>query len=305
MNGNQALIRAFIAAFNANDLQRIMAGFPSRADQEKLAEALQKLSEEDPTFRVKVDPDTGQTIISGMGELHLEIIVDRMLREFRVSANVGRPEVTYKETIAEVAEVEERFVRQTGGRGQYAHVKIRISPAPRGAGLVFEDRTTGGVIPREFIPSVEKGVREGMESGVLAGYPLIDVRVELLDGSFHEVDSSEMAFKVAGAMALKRAARKAKPVLLEPIMDVEIVTPAEYMGDITGDLASKRAKIAGMAPRGDSQIIAATVPLVEMFGYATTLRSLTQGRAVYSMEFARFEPAPKQVVERITQAVGW
>jgi elongation factor G len=277
----------------------------SKADQEKLAEALQRLSEEDPTFRVKVDPDTGQTIISGMGELHLEIIVDRMLREFRVSANVGRPEVTYKETISEPAEVEERFVRQTGGRGQFAHVKIRLSPADRGSGLIFENQTVGGVIPREFISSVEKGVREGMESGVLAGYPLIDVNVELIDGSFHEVDSSELAFKVAGAMALKKAARLAKPVLLEPIMDVEIVTPAEYMGDITGDLASKRAKIAGMAPRADSQIIAATVPLVEMFGYATTLRSLTQGRPVYSMEFARFEPAPKQVVERITQAVGW
>jgi elongation factor G len=277
----------------------------SKADQDRLADALTKLSEEDPTFRVKIDEDTGQTIIAGMGELHLEIIVDRMVREYKVQANVGRPEVSYKETIAGPAKVETRFVRQTGGHGQYAHIVLEVAPGERGTGLVFEDGTTGGVIPREFVPAVEKGVREGMEAGVLAGFPMVDIRARLVDGSFHEVDSSEMSFKVAGAMAIKDAARKAKPVLLEPIMDVEVVTPPEYMGDVTGDLASRRGKVAGMVPRGDAQVIAASVPLAEMFGYATALRSVTQGRAVYSMEFARFEPAPKQVVERFTRAVGW
>ncbi len=277
----------------------------SQADQERLADALQKLADEDPTFRVKIDEDTGQTIISGMGELHLEIIIDRLMREFKVQANVGRPEVAYKETVAGAAKVEQRFVRQTGGHGQYAHVVLEVAPGERGSGLVFEDATSGGVIPKEFVPAVEKGVREAMESGVLAGYPMVDVHVRLVDGSAHEVDSSEIAFKVAGSMALKEAARKAKPVLLEPIMDVEVVTPPEYMGDVTGDLASRRGKVAGMVPRGDAQVIAASVPLAEMFGYATQLRSLTQGRAVYSMEFARFEPAPKQVVERFTKAVGW
>jgi elongation factor G len=277
----------------------------SKADQDRLTDALTKLSEEDPTFRVKIDEDTGQMIIAGMGELHLEILVDRMLREFKVQANVGRPEVSYKETISQAATSETRFVRQTGGHGQYAHVVIEVEPAERGTGLVFEDRTKGGAIPKEFVSAAENGIREGMEAGVLAGYPLTDVAVRLVDGSTHEVDSSELAFKVAGSMAIKDAAKKAGPVLLEPIMDVEVVTPAEYMGDVTGDLNARRGKVAGMVPRGDAQVIAATVPLSEMFGYATQLRSVTQGRAVYSMEFARFEPAPQQVVDRFTKAVGW
>ena len=277
----------------------------SKADQDRLTDALTKLSEEDPTFRVKIDEDTGQMIIAGMGELHLEILVDRMLREFKVQANVGRPEVSYKETISQTATSETRFVRQTGGHGQYAHVVIEVEPAERGTGLVFEDRTKGGAIPKEFVNAAENGIREGMETGVLAGYPLTDVAVRLVDGSTHEVDSSELAFKVAGSMAIKDAAKKAGPVLLEPIMDVEVVTPAEYMGDVTGDLNARRGKVAGMVPRGDAQVIAATVPLSEMFGYATQLRSVTQGRAVYSMEFARFEPAPQQVVDRFTKAVGW
>ena len=277
----------------------------SKADQDRLTDALTKLSEEDPTFRVRVDEDTGQMLISGMGELHLEILVDRMMREFKVQANVGRPEVSYKETVGQAAKSETRFVRQTGGHGQYAHVVIEIAPAERGTGLVFEDATKGGIIPKEFVNACEKGVREGMETGVLAGYPLTDIAVRLIDGSTHEVDSSELAFKVAGSMAIKDAAKKAAPVLLEPIMDVEVVTPPEYMGDVTGDLGSRRGKVAGMVPRGDTQVIAATVPLSEMFGYATQLRSVTQGRAVYSMEFARYEPAPQQVVDRFTKAVGW
>ena len=277
----------------------------SKADQDKLTDALTKLSEEDPTFRVKVDEDTGQMLISGMGELHLEILVDRMMREFKVQANVGRPEVSYKETIGKPGRSETKFVRQTGGSGQFAHVVIEVEPAERGTGLVFEDATKGGVIPKEFAAAVEKGIREGMETGVLAGYPLVDIVARLVDGSTHEVDSSEVAFKVAGSMAIKDAAKKASPVLLEPIMDVEVVTPPEYMGDVTGDLNSRRGKVAGMVPRGDAQVIAATVPLSEMFGYATQLRSVTQGRAVYSMEFARFEPAPQQVVDRFTKAVGW
>jgi elongation factor G len=276
----------------------------TKADQDRLAETLQKLSEEDPTFRVRTDEDTGQTIISGMGELHLEIIVDRMLRGFKVEANVGRPEVSYKETITKSARSETRFVRQTGGHGQYAHVVIEVEPTEPGGGLLFENKIVGGIIPREFIPAVEKGVREGMESGVLAGYPLIDILVRLVDGSFHEVDSSEIAFKIAGSMAIKDATRKAKPALLEPLMNVEVVVPPEYTGDVTGDLNSRRGKIAGMVPRGDVQVVAASVPLAEMFGYATRLRSITQGRAVYSMEFAHFEKAPQSVVQRITQAVA-
>ncbi|MBW2397409.1 MAG: elongation factor G, partial [Deltaproteobacteria bacterium] len=277
----------------------------TRADEEKLVEALQKLSEEDPTFRMKVDEDTGQMIIAGMGELHLEIIVERVRREFKVQANVGKPEVAYKETVGASATAEVKFARQTGGHGQYAHVVLKLEPAERGAGFIFENATKGGVIAKEFVSGVEKGIREGMEAGILAGYPMVDIRVTLLDGSTHEVDSSEMAFKVAAGMALKDATRKAKPVLLEPVMDVEIVTPPEYMGDVTGDLASRRGQVGGMVPRGDTRVIAASVPLAEMFGYATQLRSLTQGRAVFSMEFARFEPAPKQVVERFTKTVGW
>jgi elongation factor G len=273
----------------------------SKADQEKLGEALAKLSEEDPTFKVHVDDDTGQTIIAGMGELHLEILVDRMRREFKVEANVGRPEVTYKETITVPAEANVKFARQTGGHGQFAHVILSLQPAPAGTGLLFENATVGGTIPREYVPAVEKGVREAMANGVLAGYPVIDVKVELVDGSYHEVDSSELAFKIAGSMAFKEGARKAQPALLEPIMDVEVVVPTEYMGDVTGDLAARRGKIAGMVPRSDAQVIAASVPLAEMFGYATQLRSITQGRAVYTMQFARYERAPKPVVERITQ----
>jgi elongation factor G len=276
----------------------------SKADQDKLGEALRKLSEEDPTFRVHTDENTGQTIISGMGELHLEIIVDRMMREFKVQANVGRPEVSYKETISVASEANTRFVRQTGGHGQYAHVVMKVEPAAPGTGLLFEDKTKGGTIPKEYISAIEKGVREGMEGGVLAGYPMIDMQVRVVDGSFHEVDSSELAFKICGSMALKEACQKGKPILLEPIMNVEVVVPIEYMGDVTGDLSSRRGKIAGMHPRGDVQIIAASVPLSEMFGYATQLRSITQGRAVYSMEFSRFEPAPLSVVQRITQAVA-
>jgi elongation factor G len=277
----------------------------TKADEDKLNDALQKLSEEDPTFQVRIDDDTGQMIISGMGELHLEILVDRMKREFKVQANAGKPEVSYKETVGREATAEVKFVRQTGGHGQYAHVVLKVEPGERGSGLIFEDATKGGVIPKEFVSGVEKGVREGMEAGVLAGFPMVDIRVLLLDGSTHEVDSSEMAFKVAGAMALKDAAKKAKPVLLEPVMDVEIVTPPEYMGDVNADLNSRRGQVGGMVARGDLRVLAATVPLAEMFGYATQMRSLTQGRAVYSMEFARFEPAPKQVVERFTKAVGW
>jgi elongation factor G len=276
----------------------------TKADQDRLSDALHRLAEEDPTFRVYVDEDTGQTLIAGMGELHLEILVDRMVREFRVQANVGRPQVSYKETVTTGAEAEVRFARQTGGQGQYAHVILRVSPAKRGSTLVFESRVGGDRIPAEYVPAVEKGVREAMEGGVLAGYSLMDLKVELIGGGYHEVDSSDLSFKIAGAMALRDAARKAQPVLLEPVMDVEVVVPAEYMGDVTGDLNSRRGKIAGMHPRGDVQVVSANVPLQEMFGYATDLRSLTQGRAVYTMEFDHFEPVPKSVTERITQAVA-
>jgi elongation factor G len=276
----------------------------TKADQDKLGTALQKLSEEDPTFRVHTDPETGQTIISGMGELHLEIIVDRMQREFKVDANIGRPQVAYRETIRTPAEkVEGKFVRQTGGRGQYGHVVINVYPQAPGQGFVFENKIVGGSVPREFIGPTEQGIKEAMETGVLAGYPMVDVRVELIDGSYHDVDSSEMAFKIAGSMAFKEAARRANPILLEPIMDVEVVTPADYMGDVIGDLSSRRGKIGGMLQRGDAQVIAASVPLSEMFGYSTTLRSLTQGRAVYSMQFSRYEEVPKSKAEEIIAKV--
>jgi len=272
----------------------------TKADQDKLGTALQKLSEEDPTFRVHTDPETGQTIISGMGELHLEIIVDRMQREFKVDANVGRPQVSYRETIrAEAKDVEGKFVRQTGGRGQYGHVVINIFPQEPGQGFIFEDKIVGGSIPREYIGPTEQGIKEAMESGILAGYPMVDVRVELIDGSYHDVDSSEMAFKIAGSMAFKEAVRRARPILLEPIMDVEVVTPPDYMGDVIGDLSSRRGKIGGMMQRGDAQVIGASVPLAEMFGYSTQLRSLTQGRAVYSMQFSRYEEVPKQKADEI------
>jgi len=276
----------------------------TKADQDKMGEALGKLSDEDPTFRVHTDPETGQTIIRGMGELHLEIIVDRMLREFKVEANVGRPQVAYRETIRKAVDgVEGKFVRQSGGRGQYGHVVINIAPGEPGSGFVFEDKIVGGVIPREFIKPSSEGMREAMDTGVLAGYPMVDVKVQLVFGSYHDVDSSEMAFKIAGSMALKEGARRASPILLEPVMDVEVVTPSDYMGDVMGDLSSRRGKIGGMDQRGDSQVISAQVPLSEMFGYSTILRSMSQGRAVYSMQFAHYEEVPKSKAEEIIAKV--
>ncbi len=275
----------------------------TKADQEKLSQSLAKLAQEDPSFRVSFDEETGQTIISGMGELHLEIIVDRLLREFKVSANVGKPQVAYKETIRSTAKAEGKFVRQSGGRGQYGHVVIEIEPAETGKGFEFVNKIVGGTIPREYIPAVEKGIREAMDSGVLAGYPVVDVKATLFDGSYHEVDSSEMAFKIAGSMAFKEAARKAKPVLLEPIMSVEVVTPEEYMGDVMGDLNARRGRIQSMEKRGNSQVIRAEVPLSEMFGYATDLRSKTQGRATYTMQFSRYEEVPKNIGDAIIAKV--
>ncbi|MCH7873977.1 MAG: elongation factor G [Gemmatimonadetes bacterium] len=276
----------------------------TKADQDKLDAALQKLSQEDPTFHVRIDQETGQTIISGMGELHLEILVDRMKREFKVEANVGRPQVAYRETVRRRAEeVEGKFVRQTGGRGQYGHVVINLEPTEPGHGFVFEDKIVGGVIPREYIGPVQQGIKEALESGVLAGYPVVDVRVELIDGSHHAVDSSEIAFKVAGSMAFKEGMRKAIPVLLEPVMDVEIVTPSEYMGSVIGDLNSRRGKIGGMTQRAEAQVIGASVPLAEMFGYSTTLRSSTQGRAVYTMQFSHYEKVPKSKADEIVSKV--
>jgi elongation factor G len=276
----------------------------TKVDQDKMGEALRRLADEDPTFRVHTDQETGQTIISGMGELHLEIIVDRMLREFKVDANVGRPQVAYRETIRkQVKDVEGKFVRQTGGSGQYGHVVINMEPAEPGQGFVFEDKVVGGVIPREFIKPASEGMREAMETGVLAGYPMVDVKVQLVFGSYHDVDSSEIAFKIAGSMAFKEAARRAGPVLLEPVMKVEVVTPSDYMGDVIGDLSSRRGKIQGMDQRGEGQVINAQVPLSEMFGYSTNLRSMSQGRAVYSMEFAHYEEVPKSKSEEIIAKV--
>jgi elongation factor G len=272
----------------------------TKADQDKLGIALQKLAEEDPTFHVRQDAETAQTIISGMGELHLEILVERMRREFKVDANVGRPQVAYRETIRQaVEEVEGKFIRQSGGRGQYGHVVINLEPSGAGNGFVFEDKIVGGTIPREYIGPVEQGIKEALENGVLAGYPVVDVKVELVDGSYHDVDSSEMAFKIAGSMAFKEAARQAKPVLLEPIMDIEVVTPTDYMGEVLGDLNSRRGKIGGMTQRGEAQVIGASVPLAEMFGYSTVLRSATQGRAVYTMQFSHYAEVPKAKAEEI------
>ncbi len=272
----------------------------TKADQDKLGMAMQKLAEEDPTFRVRTDPETGQTIIAGMGELHLEIIVERMRREFKVEANVGRPQVAFRETIRrKVSGVEGKFIRQTGGKGQYGHVVIDLEPAEPGSGFLFEDKIVGGVIPREFIKPVEAGIREALEGGVLAGYPLVDVKATLVFGSYHEVDSSEMAFKIAGSMALKEAARQANPVLLEPVMEVEVVTPPDFLGDVIGDLSSRRGKVGGMTQRGDAQVVAAHVPLAEMFGYSTQLRSMTQGRAVYTMQFDHYEEVPKHIADAI------
>ena len=271
----------------------------SKADQERLGLSLQKLATEDPSFRVRTDEETGQTIISGMGELHLEIIVDRLLREFNVGANVGKPQVAYKETIRKAVEQQGRFIRQTGGRGQYGDVWIKLEPLAKGSGFEFVDAIRGGSIPREYISAVEKGAREATENGALAGYPMVDVKVTLFDGSYHDVDSSEIAFKIAGSMALKAAARKANPVLLEPIMAVEVVVPEDFMGDVIGDISSRRGKVLGMDTRPAAQAIDARVPLAEMFGYATDLRSMTQGRATYTMQFSHYEPVPALVAEGI------
>lgn len=271
----------------------------TKVDQEKMGVALQKLAEEDPTFRINTEPETGQTLISGMGELHLEIIVDRMMREFKVEANVGRPQVAYKETIRKKAKAEGKFIRQSGGRGQYGHVVMEIEPGQPGAGLQFINKIIGGTIPKEYIPAVEAGVREAMDNGILAGFPVIDVAVTLLDGSYHDVDSSEMAFKIAGSMGFKNAASKAGPVLLEPIMKVEVVVNDEYMGDVIGDLNAKRGRIEEMGPRYGAQVINASVPLSEMFGYATDLRSRTQGRGTYTMQFGQYAQIPDNIAEGI------
>jgi elongation factor G len=271
----------------------------TKADQEKMGMALSKLAQEDPTFKVHTDPDSGQTIISGMGELHLEIIVDRMMREYKVEANVGKPQVAYRETIRRKSEAEGKYIRQTGGRGQYGHAKIRIQPNEPGKGYEFVNEIVGGSVPKEFIKPIDQGIQEALEGGILAGYPMVDVKVELYDGSYHDVDSNEMAFKIAGSMAFKEAARKASPVLLEPVMAVEVVTPEDYAGVIMGDLSSRRGRIEGMEHRAGSQVIKAIVPLAEMFGYATHMRSSTQGRAEYSMHFARYEEVPRSAADEI------
>jgi elongation factor G len=275
----------------------------TKADQEKMGMALGRLAQEDPTFKVHTDPDSGQTIISGMGELHLEIIVDRMMREYKVEANVGKPQVAYRETIRKHSEAEGKYIRQTGGKGQYGHAKIKLDPQPAGLGYEFVNDITGGSVPKEFIKPIDQGIREALEGGILAGYPMVDVKATLYDGSYHDVDSNEMAFKIAGSMAFKEAARKASPVLLEPVMAVEVVTPEDYAGVIMGDLSSRRGRIEGMEHRAGSQVIKAIVPLAEMFGYATHMRSSTQGRAEYSMHFARYEEAPRSVSEEIIAKV--
>jgi elongation factor G len=276
----------------------------TKVDQEKMSKALQALSEEDPTFQVRTDEETAQTVISGMGELHLEVIVDRMLREFRVDANVGKPQVAYRETITKKVDNHVyRHVKQTGGKGQFAHVVLSIEPTGPGGGYEFVDKITGGRVPKEYIPSVDQGIQEALTSGVLAGYPLVDVRATLVDGSFHEVDSSEMAFKIAGSMGFKEAARKAGAIILEPIMSVVVVTPEDYMGDVIGDLSSRRGKVGGMEQQGNSQVVKSTVPLSEMFGYATDLRSRTQGRATYTMQFDSYQPTPASVQEEIVKRV--
>jgi elongation factor G len=275
----------------------------TKADQEKMSEAMQKLAEEDPTFRISTNHETGQTIIGGMGELHLEIIVDRMKREFKVEANVGKPQVAYKETIRKKVTAEGKFVRQSGGKGQYGHVWIDLEPNEKGKGYEFEDAIVGGSIPREFIKPVSEGIKEALKNGILAGYPVEDVKVRLFDGSFHDVDSSEMAFKIAGSMAFQEGAKRANPVILEPIMAVEVVSPEDYLGDVMGDLNSRRGKIEGINPRKDAQVIKAMVPLSEMFGYATTLRSMTQGRALYTMQFDHYDETPRSISDQIIEKV--
>ena len=276
----------------------------TRADQEQLFAALTKLSDEDPTFVVRIDEETGQTVISGMGELHLEILIDRLFREFKVAAKVGKPQVAYKEGLGQAVQATGRFVRQTGGRGQYGHVEIEIEPGEPGSGMVFESQITGGSIPREYISSVQQGIQEAMTSGPMAGYPVEDAKVLLVDGSYHEVDSSEMAFKVAGSMAFRDGAKKAKPFLKEPVMDLEVVVPEQYLGDVIGDLTSHRGEIQGVNTRSDAQVVVCQIPLSETFGYATRLRSLTQGRAVFTMQFARFERVPAQISEEIVESAG-
>jgi elongation factor G len=276
----------------------------TKADQDKLSESLVKLSDEDPTFRIKVDEETGQTLISGMGELHLEILVDRMKREFKVDANVGKPQVAYRETITQTVQAEGKFVKQSGGRGKYGHVWIELGPNEPGKGYEFINGIVGGVVPKEYIPAVSAGIQDALKNGVVAGFPVVDVKAKLYDGSYHDVDSDEVSFKVAGSMAFKAGAKKAKPVLLEPIMDVEVVTPEEYLGDVMGDLNSRRGKIEGFSARKDAQVIKAIVPLSEMFGYATILRSMTQGRAIYSMQFLHYSEVPKSIAEEIAEKSG-
>ncbi len=273
----------------------------TKADQDKLSEALSKLSDEDPTFKVKVDEETGQTLISGMGELHLEIIVDRMKREFKVEANVGKPQVAYRETITSTVQAEGKFIKQSGGRGKYGHVWIEISPNEPGKGYEFINAIVGGVVPKEYIPAVSHGIQDAMRNGIIAGYPMVDIKAKLYDGSYHDVDSDEISFRVAGSMAFQNAARKANPILLEPIMAVEVITPEEYLGDVMGDLNSRRGKIEGFSARKDAQVIKSYVPLSEMFGYATTLRSMTQGRAIYTMQFDHYAPVPKSISDEISE----
>lgn len=273
----------------------------TKADQDKLSESLSKLSDEDPTFRVKVDEETGQTLISGMGELHLEILVDRMKREFKVEANVGKPQVAYRETITQKVDSEGKFIKQSGGRGKYGHVWIELMPNEAGKGYEFINGIVGGVVPKEYIPSVSAGIQEAMRNGVVAGFPVVDIKARIFDGSFHDVDSDEISFKVAGSIAFKEGAKKAKPILLEPIMDVEVVTPEEYLGDVMGDLNSRRGKIEGFSARKDAQVIKATVPLAEMFGYATVLRSMTQGRAIFTMQFLRYSEVPRSIADEIAE----
>ncbi len=275
----------------------------TQADQDKMGVGLQKLAMEDPSFRVRTDPETGQTIISGMGELHLEIIVDRLGREFKVEANVGKPQVAYRETITKLVETEGRYIRQTGGRGQYGHVWLRISPNEKGKGFEFIDGIKGGVVPREFIPACEKGIEEAMEGGILAGYPMVDVKAEIFDGSYHDVDSSEMAFKIAASIGFKEGCLRAGPILLEPIMACEVVTPEDYMGDVIGDLNRRRGQLQGMEPRAGIQVVTAQVPLAEMFQYSNSLRSATQGRASYTMQFSHYAQVPTQIADEIIMRI--